>query len=282
MMSISHRLIRWQSCLLVNSLCSNINHWFDPIQSDWFYQLDQVYQFNLSLMFIMVNPTLAADGKMLNDQPEFIISFKSITSQINQPWSNHNIGDRCLDRWTPVKSNQNQIYSINQVVNQNVYTWSHEQSDERHDTMLCHLLIDLNNTCVWYCQQHAFNLSMTTCLIHQWSIDSISTYPRRIWNLIANQYHLFESLSSDWWMPMGDRSDPFNQHRWYIQINPIDGSLETMDGIPKSMEDSICIRLRHRLRVWLMNEVELNHSTRWSSGSISIWIHLIFVAILSL
>ena len=102
MMSISHRLIRWQSCLLVNSLCSNINHWFDPIQSDWFYRFDQVCQFNLSLMFIMVNPTLAADGKMLNDQPEFIISFKSITSQINQPWSNHNIGDRCLYRWIPV------------------------------------------------------------------------------------------------------------------------------------------------------------------------------------
>ena len=102
MMSISHRLIRWQSCLLVNSLCANINHWFDLILSDWFYQLDQVYQFNLSLMSIMVNPTQATDGKMLNDQPEFIISFKSITSQINQPWSNHNIGDRCLDRWIPV------------------------------------------------------------------------------------------------------------------------------------------------------------------------------------
>ena len=123
MMSISHRLIWWQSCQLVNSLCANINHWFDLILSDWFYQLDQVYQFNLSLMFIMVNPTLAADGKMLNDQPEFIINFKSITSQINQLWSNHNIGDRCLDRWTPVKSNQNQIYSINQVVNQNAYAW---------------------------------------------------------------------------------------------------------------------------------------------------------------
>ena len=148
--------------------------------------------------------------------------------------------------------------------------------------MLSHLLIDLNNTCVWYCQQHAYNLSMTTCLIHQWSIDSISTYPRWIWNLIANQYHLFESLSSDWWMPMGDRSDPFNQHRSYIQINPIDDWLETMDGILKSMEDSICIRLRHRLRVWLKNQVGFNDSTRWSSGSISIWIHLIFVAILSL